>query len=77
MIINLNSMKNFHLKNHILKLKFLIFIISGRQAAPGRGRESILMKSIMNEITVFESELMKNIIYVRIIYMNFKNCSIK
>ena len=41
MIMKLNSMQNFHLKNHFLKMKFLIFVILGRKAVLGRGRECI------------------------------------
>ena len=51
-------MKNFHIKNHFLNLKILIFIISGSQApgqaqpSPVRGREYILLSLFQTPIQI-------------------------
>ena len=51
--MNLNSVQNFNIKNHFLKLKFLIFIISGGQAAAGNVFLNLLMTNSKNFAKIY------------------------
>ena len=61
MIMNLIGVKNFHIKYHILKMKFLIFIISGFQPKGHPGR-SMSRRIEFNIINYALSIKLKNII---------------